>query len=117
MVIEKKKEGYAVSEPVEFYEAMKKWVRGEKDFWKCDAGRHHLTINNNGKVMQCALLTDDLGLHFSELDRDYAEKLQRQVDENLARCNDNCLAAAYFCGQHYRKHPTSLFKQGFLTIS
>ena len=115
-IIEKKKEGYAVSEPVEFYEAMKKWIRGEKDFWKCDAGRYHLTINNNGMVMQCALLTDDLGLHFRELDRDFAKKLQRQVDENLARCNDNCLAAAYFCGQHYRRHPQSLFRQGFLAI-
>ena len=106
-IIARKTQGYVTSEPPEFYEAMRRYVRGEKGFWECDAGRYHLTINNNGKVMQCALLTDDLGIHFRELDRDYAERLAPQFDLNLAVCNDRCLPAAYFCSSHYRRHPST----------
>lgn len=116
-VIQRKKQGYVVGEPIKFYEAMKRLVRGEKDFWQCEAGKHHITISNDGMVIQCEMLTDNFGIHFSELTPQYAQNLREQVNKNLARCNDNCLAAAYFCGQYYRRHPLSLIKEGFVKLN
>lgn len=114
IILEKKAAGYVMSEPNEFYDAMRKYVRGQHSLWKCDAGKYHLTVNNDGTIMQCAVLVDMLPMHVSELDERYFERIESEVSKKLAMCNDNCLAAAYFCSQHYRKHPLSFFEQGFL---
>lgn len=113
-ILKKKAAGYVTCEPNELYDAMRKYVRGQPALWKCDAGKYHLTINNDGTIMQCAVLLDMLPMHVSELDDRYFEKIEARVKKNLAICNDHCLATAYFCSQHYRTDPISFFEQGFL---
>lgn len=113
-ILKWKEGGCVTTEPSAFYRAMKKYVRGESKIWACDAGKNHITIDSDGTVMQCAVLLDGLGITVFDLDQGYFEKTRTIVKKNLAVCNDDCLAAAYFCAQHYRKHPLSIFRQGFL---
>lgn len=113
-ILAKKERGYVTCEPNEFYKAMKKNVRGESGFWNCDAGKYHITIDSDGRVMQCAVLLDRLNMNVMDLDVDFFERIEPEVKSKLAICNDNCLAAAYFTAQNYRKHPMSIFQQGFL---
>lgn len=114
VILKKKAAGCITSEPKEFYNSMRKHVRGQDGEWKCDAGKYHLTINNDGTIMQCAVLLDMLPMHVSELDKSYFERIESAVTKNLAICNESCLAAAYFTAQHYRTHPLSIFQQGFI---
>lgn len=113
-ILQRKADGIVTTEPNEYYHAMKRHVRGEAGIWKCDAGKHHLTIDSDGAIMQCSVLLDGLGTTVFELDKRYFEKLENAIEDNLRKCNDNCLAAAYFCSRHYRNNPTSIFAQGFL---
>ncbi len=113
-VLRKKDEGYVTTEPAEYYQTMKNYIRAVPGVWKCDAGKYHLTVDSDGTLMQCALLLDGLGLNILDLDKNYFSDIESKVKSNLTQCNDRCLAAAYFCAQHYRKNPLSIFKQGFL---
>jgi MoaA/NifB/PqqE/SkfB family radical SAM enzyme len=116
-ILIRKRKGDVTSETPDFYKTMKKWIRGENNLWKCDAGSYHITINNDGRVMPCELLPSSYGIHFRELTEDYAKKFKQQTKATLAQCQDNCLAAAYFCGSDYRRHPWKLFTQGFLKLT
>lgn len=112
-LINKKKQGYLTSEPIEFYEAMPSFVKQEENIWKCNALRNNITIETNGLVRLCGALSfgqGNLEIHFSELTTKNYKKLNDKAKAFLPICNDNCLAAAYFCSDFYLKNPITFLK-------
>ncbi len=118
-LIEKKRQGYRTSEPIEFYEKMPEFVKGSKNLWKCDALENNLTIECDGTVRLCGALPCKKGkmeIHFSELNPDYYQRLRKESEALIEKCNDKCMAAAYFCSQFYERHPITFLKNVVLKL-
>ncbi|MFC1517146.1 radical SAM protein [Candidatus Margulisiibacteriota bacterium] len=119
LIIEKKKQGYLLTEPISYYLLWKKYLveSGQgRDLWECEAGEHCLGVDTDGMVRICNSLPAAEGrtdLHISKLDKKYYKLLQEQAKETKKYCQSKCLSAAYYCSQYYHRHPFSFLKDNF----
>lgn len=105
-LIAKKKEGYQMLEPIQYYLSVKDWVNGRLN-WQCEGGLTSLTVDTDGKVGICGYLPYlDVSL-IDETSSIYA-KIKEYRKKNLNWCTKKCLPSCMFCTSYYRNHPISL---------
>lgn len=110
-LIDKKKKGYRLVEPLEYYEAVKKWVRGGY-FWKCDAGKYSLVVDTDGGIAICGYLPY-LPLNIDDLGENYFEKVEPWREKYLDDCPKKCLPSCNFCTSFYRQNPVKFLYYKF----
>jgi len=92
---EMKRQGCRIMEPYSYFDDIKKFVNGELGRWNCCAGKHHLSIDCDGKVQLCPTLPDENTTVF-ELDEDYAAKFAAVRQERLKICTGMCLSNSFY---------------------
>jgi MoaA/NifB/PqqE/SkfB family radical SAM enzyme len=118
MIIAKKKQGYALTEPIAYYLIWEKYLQDplKNDLWQCEGGKYALGIETDGFVRICNSLPPDDGkskIHYSELTGKYYKELEAFAKETKKSCQSKCLAAAYYCSAYYRQKPFSFIKDNF----
>lgn len=115
-VIEKKKEGYLILNPYSYLEGFPKFVLGNNR-WDCNACRDILSIDTDGKVLQCSYFLHevpeplkDMSLYIGDLTLQGIKECRATALHNLRYCNAACYSPAYFCTAYYRNHLFELLK-------
>jgi MoaA/NifB/PqqE/SkfB family radical SAM enzyme len=106
-----KKNGANIIEPREYFEGIKKFVKGESD-WYCAAGEYHFTVDCDGKFQFCAALPDEDFTIF-DIDKDYFSKLAGLRKKRLAKCKPRCFANCHFAASYFIKHPFYFLRELF----
>ena len=105
-----KSNGYLITEPSSYFDLWAGFVGSDHGYqhWGCEASTYNLNIDPNGMLRVCNNLPVNKGqvpLHYSRVTKDYFRVLGENIDDIKKQCQPSCLAAAYYCSQHYRKHP------------
>lgn len=102
-LISKKKEGYRLLEPIQYYEAVKRWVEG-KLRWECDGGKYTLEIDTDGKIGICGYLPY-LNIDLDSAKSNFYEEVKKFRETNQKWCTEKCLPSCMFCSSFYRQNP------------
>lgn len=115
-VIEKKRQGYLILNPYSYLEDLPKFILGNKK-WDCGAFRDILSIDVDGKIIQCSYFLQEvpepykpLSGQIEALTFDHIMKCRTTVKKNLEYCNTKCYSPAFFCTAYYRSHLFELLK-------
>jgi len=102
-LINKKKKGYRLFEPIAYYEKVKEWIRGDID-WQCDGGKYTINIDTDGRVGICGYLPYT-NLNIRDLNKNHYSQLKKYREEALRWCVKKCLPSCMYCTTYYRQHP------------
>jgi len=115
-VIEKKKQGYLILNPYSYLEGFPKFVL-DHNRWGCDACRDILSIDVDGRVLQCSYSPqeasepfNDISFHIGDLNFQRIKECRTATLRNLTYCNPVCYSPAYFCTGYYRRHFLEILK-------
>lgn len=115
-VIEKKKRGYLILNPYSYLEDFPKFVLGNNK-WECDACRDILSVDVDGKVLQCSYSLQEMPEPFKNISLQTRDLTFQRLEEcrtatqyNLVYCNKGCYSPAYYCTAYYRTHLFKLLK-------
>jgi MoaA/NifB/PqqE/SkfB family radical SAM enzyme len=110
-LIKKKKKGYSMFEPLEYYEQLSSFIRG-KCSWKCRAGRHFFSVDADGRFLLCSD-HKPLSENILKLDKNYYSKHKKVFAEQLKKCNSSCTENYAFCSGYYNDHKIKFFTTRF----
>jgi len=109
-LIARKKEGYLLCNPTDYFVAMKRYVHGQNNRWQCLAGYYSLTVRADGNLTPCSCLYSSIGWgnigDRFPLDKDMLQK-------TLEICNRQCLSCTRFLHYYYVKHPIKFIKDWY----
>ena len=106
-LVEMKKQGYPMFEPLWYYENLKNFVRGKCN-WKCRAGRHFFSVDTDGKFMLCSDLKP-LKVNLLDLGKDYWERYKKEFDKQIKKCNKTCPENYAVCDWRYNENKWGFF--------
>lgn len=101
-LIDKKKSGYLMFEPLEYYIQLKDFIRGKFD-WHCTAGRHFFSVDADGKFLLCSD-SKPLDINIMQMGKDYWKAHKDTFKAQLARCNATCPENYAYCAGHFSKN-------------
>ncbi|MBU1178898.1 radical SAM protein [Patescibacteria group bacterium] len=107
-LIEKKRRGYPLGAPEEYFHLMKDFVN-KKCSWPCYAGKFTLEINNDGKLLICSAFLKPMDIKFLDLDEKDFSLIQKEREKSLKICNKICLSPAQFDTSYYLRNPREFF--------
>ena len=115
-IAEKKKHGYLILNPHSYLENFPEFVLGNNR-WDCGACRDILSIDIDGKVIQCSYFLQDvpepfkpISARIEDLTFHRIKEYRAIVQQNLRYCNAKCYSPVYFCTVYYRTHILELLK-------
>lgn len=112
-IIDLKKKGYRVMEPIQYFRDIKKFVNGETGFWDCHAGNYTFSVDYNGKLLVCTGQAPE-EISIFDIDRNYYDKTQKLAEEKMARgCKEICLVNCMYDTSYYLRRPLHLIADFF----
>ena len=112
-VVAKKRAGYPIIDPEEYFTGMRKFVRKE-EFWKCNYPTRFgwINITPRGEIRSCTKKMDVLpGFTFLGLTKEKIGDLKRTLDPMVKSCNKNCYSNCAFDSYFYRTHKIRAMKK------
>jgi MoaA/NifB/PqqE/SkfB family radical SAM enzyme len=105
-LISKKKSGYQLIEPIEYYASVKDWINGRLN-WQCEGGLSSLNIDTDGKVGICGYLPY-IGVNIKDSKEVIYRAVNRAREKYLTWCTQKCIPSCMYCSAYFRHHPLSL---------
>lgn len=100
-ILEKKRSGYPVIDPVSYFQNIFRFIRREK-FWDCNYPTRYgwINVTPTGHIRSCTKKMDKLDLRFLDLDLEKLRHLRAILLKNVQSCNldcySNCAYDSYF---------------------
>jgi MoaA/NifB/PqqE/SkfB family radical SAM enzyme len=104
-----KKKGYNIIEPTQYFHDIKKFVRGDLD-WYCCAGEYYFSVDSDGKFQLCAgLPAEDFSIF--DIEKDYFKKLANKRKTLQECCGKICMSNCLYDTSYFIKHPFYFLKE------
>jgi MoaA/NifB/PqqE/SkfB family radical SAM enzyme len=102
-LISKKKAGYQLLEPIEYYESVKNWINGKLE-WRCDGGKYALEVDTDGTIGICGYLPY-LKINVEKIRENFFIEIKKFREKYQKWCTKKCLPSCMFCSSFYRQNP------------
>ncbi|MDP4179588.1 MAG: radical SAM protein [Bacillota bacterium] len=108
----KKKEGYKIIDPIDYFENIYKYIRREK-FWECNYPGVFGWINVIGgcKIRSCTKKMDELNYSYLDLNSKKIKELKLLLLEMTKECNKKCYSNCAYDSYYYKNNKIKLFKK------
>jgi len=102
-IIELKRQGIRIMDPVDYFRGMKDYVRGKTD-WGCRAGSYFMSIDCDGSIMLCCS-SKDFTENVLSIDKDHFKNRQEEINKTLSWCQTRCYSNCAFTTSYLMNHP------------
>jgi MoaA/NifB/PqqE/SkfB family radical SAM enzyme len=101
-IIAKRRSGYPVIDPEEYFEGIFRFLRKEK-FWNCNYPTRYGWVNvaPDGRIRSCTKKMDELDYRFMELDGGKLLELRKLLAGHVKECNVHCYSNCAFDSWFY----------------
>jgi len=113
-ILEKKKAGYPIVDPVSYFENIFRFIRREK-FWNCNYPTRYGWINvaPSGYIRSCTKKMDKLDMYFLDLEPTNLIKLRSILKEKVETCNIDCYSNCAYDSYFYTHNKGQMLKKVF----
>ncbi|MEN6385820.1 MAG: radical SAM protein [Phycisphaerales bacterium] len=111
-IVNKKRQGYPIIDPEEYFKNVYKYLRGEK-FWNCNYPTKYgwVNISPDGRIRSCTKKMDELDLRYDELDINMIKNLREVLAQKTAVCNVHCYSNCAYDSFYYTHHKFQMLKK------
>lgn len=112
----KKKEGYQIIDPIEYFENIYRYLKGE-EFWKCNYPSSFGWINviSDCKIRSCTKKMDKLNYSYLDLNSSKVKELKQTFLEMTNNCNKYCYSNCAYDSYYYKSNKMKLLKK-FISV-
>ncbi|OFZ23210.1 MAG: hypothetical protein A2X94_02935 [Bdellovibrionales bacterium GWB1_55_8] len=112
-IIAKKRAGYPIIDPEEYFTGMHKFLKRE-NFWSCNYPTRYgwVNITPRGEIRSCTKKMDVMpGFTFLGLTQTKIKALKETLEPMVKTCNKNCYSNCAFDSYFYRTHKVEAMKK------
>lgn len=112
-IIAKKKAGYRIIDPEEYFEGMHKYIKRE-EFWSCNYPTRYgwVNVTPRGGIRSCTKKMDQLkGMDFLSLDAMKLKEMKSTLRTMVNKCNKDCYSNCAFDSWFYKTHKFKAIKK------
>ncbi len=109
-LIQLKRKGYGIINVEDYFKDIKRFLSGERVNWYCSGGEYYLSVDCDGKVGVCSLLSpEEINIH--SLKKNALGNMHKIREQRLAECHTECLSLCFYQSSYYVKKPQYFIKQ------